>query len=111
MLVRSQGNLGTGCTVKTWPALEETAFRECHPHHQAGEVISVQQKGNVVGKSAVPKAGEPCQLKGFVQGIPTPWNVSSATSATEMPPVAPLGWAGFPGVQTGIWKDSVGEAI
>lgn len=72
MLVRSQGNLGTGCTVKTWPALGQTALRECQSHHRAGEVISVQQKGNVVGMSAVPEAGEPFQLKGFVQAILTP---------------------------------------
>ena len=58
--------------MKIWSALGEAAFRECQPHHQAGEGILVQQKGNAVGTSAVPEPGEPCQLKGFVQEIPTP---------------------------------------
>lgn len=87
--------------MKTWPALGEAAFRECQPHHQAGEGISVQQKGNVVGTSAMPEPVEPCQLKGFVQEISTPQKVSSATGAFQWDC-----WAGlaFPGCKLGFGR-------
>lgn len=74
MLVRSQGNLGTGCTVKTWPALGQTALKRmpATPPGRGSDIGSTEGKrgGNVScagGRRAFPAerfcAGDPYPLK------------------------------------------------
>lgn len=87
--------------MKTQPALGEAAFRERHTKPPGRGRDSGSTEGKCGGNISCAGAQRALPAERVCAGHPYPMKRG----------LCHWGWADFPRMQTGIWKDSVGEAI